>query len=247
MRGNVLSLHPVRRSRFATAVRTKDKKMDRKYNDFTALKSLKKELEGKKTADSKADSQPKRRGRDVVHKTREQFEGERAAAERGLRPGSQVTLMDSNDRGILRHIHKEYVEIEIDGLLIEAGFNDFVVNNPGEDERLLKSVGHSAPKKERAARPKSDAASNELTVDLHLEKLPSGYDVPKGFELPFQLEYFKRTLNENLRHRGMRITFIHGVGDSTLCDAIRKELDERYALSCGWLPGPVGVTIVTIR
>lgn len=221
--------------------------MDKKYNDFSALKSLKRELEGKKPSEDKTDSQPKRRSRDVIHKTREQFESERTAAERGLRPGSRVTLMDSNDRGILRHIHKEYVEIEIDGLLIEAGFNDFVVNDPGEDDKLRKSIGHSAPKRERTARPKSDAAANGITVDLHLEKLPSGYDVPKGFELPYQLEYFKRTLNENLRHRGMRITFIHGVGDSTLREAIRKELDERYALSCVWTPGHAGVTVVTIR
>lgn len=221
--------------------------MDRKYNDFSALKSLKRELEGGKPAENKAETQQKRRSRDVVHKTREQFEGERTAAERGLRPGSRVTLMDSNDKGILRHIHKDYVEVEIDGLLFEAGLNDFVVNDPKEDERLLRSMGGNAPKKERTARATQAVSPNEITVDLHLEKLPSGYDVPKGFELPYQLEYFKRTLNENLRHRGMRITFVHGVGDGTLCDAIRKELDERYALSCGWVPGPAGVTVVTIR
>ena len=50
-----------------------------------------------------------------------------------------------------------------------------------------------------------------------------------------------------MKHRGMRISFIHGVGDGILRDAIRKELDEVYALSCSWSPGPAGVTTVTIR
>lgn len=45
----------------------------------------------------------------------------------------------------------------------------------------------------------------------------------------------------------MRIEFVHGIGDGILKDAMRKELDETFALSCSWLPGPAGVTIVTIK
>ncbi|MBP9998634.1 MAG: hypothetical protein KBS67_05255 [Bacteroidales bacterium] len=39
-----------------------------------------------------------------------------------------------NDRGILRHVHKDCVEIEIDGLMFKAGFGDFVVNDPEGEE-----------------------------------------------------------------------------------------------------------------
>ena len=189
---------------------------------------------------------PQKRSRTVIHKPKEQIEGERAAKERGLRPECSVTLMDSNDRGILRHVHKDCVEIEIDGLLFRAGFDDFVVNNAEEDSKLVSSIGGGHKRKEQGT-DRPQLLPNEISVDLHIEKIPSGYDAPKGFELPYQLEYFKSILHKYMKHRGMRISFIHGVGDGILRDAIRKEIDEVYALTCYWTPGPAGVTIVTIR
>ena len=218
-----------------------------KFNDFSALKTLKKDLEKKETPGEEAAPQQKRRNRTIVGKSKEQIERERTAKERGLRPGCTVTLMDSNDRGILRHVHKDFVEIEIDGLLFRAGFNDFVVNNPEEDARLVSSIGRSAQKRKETIADRPQALPNEISVDLHIEKIPSGYEAPEGFELPYQLEYFKSILHKNLKHRGMRISFIHGVGDGILRDAIRKEIDEAYALTCSWTPGPAGVTIVTVR
>lgn len=218
-----------------------------KFNDFSALKTLKKDLEKKETPGEEAVQQQKRRNRTIVGKSKEQIERERTAKERGLRPGCTVTLMDSNDRGTLRHVHKDFVEIEIDGLLFRAGFNDFVVNNPEEDARLVSSIGRSAQKRKETVADRPQALPNEISVDLHIEKIPSGYEAPEGFELPYQLEYFKSILHKNLKHRGMRISFIHGVGDGILRDAIRKEIDEAYALTCSWAPGPAGVTIVTVR
>lgn len=218
-----------------------------KFNDFSALKTLKKDLEKKEPPGEEAVQQQKRRNRTIVGKSKEQIERERTARERGLRPGCTVTLMDSNDRGTLRHVHKDFVEIEIDGLLFRAGFNDFVVNNPEEDARLVSSIGRSAQKRKETVADRPQALPNEISVDLHIEKIPSGYEAPKGFELPYQLEYFKSILHKNLKHRGMRISFIHGVGDGILRDAIRKEIDEAYALTCSWAPGPAGVTIVTVR
>ena len=218
-----------------------------KFNDFSALKTLKKDLEKKETPGEEAVQQQKRRNRTVAGKSKEQIEGEQTTKERGLRPGCTVTLMDSNDRGILRHVHKDFVEIEIDGLLFRAGFNDFVVNNPEEDARLVSSIGRSAQKRKETVADRPQALPNEISVDLHIEKIPSGYEAPEGFELPYQLEYFKSILHKNLKHRGMRISFIHGVGDGILRDAIRKEIDEAYALTCSWTPGPAGVTIVTVR
>ena len=83
-----------------------------------------------------------------------------------------MTLMDSNDRGILRHVHKDFVEIEIDGLLFRAGFNDFVVNNPEEDARLVSSIGRSAQKRKETIADRPQALPNEISVDLHIEKIP---------------------------------------------------------------------------
>ena len=220
--------------------------MMNKFNDFSALKALKKEMVENDSSGKNVAPQPQKRSRTVVHKPTELLEGERMAKERGLCPGCTVTLMDSNDRGILRHVHKDCVEIEIDGLLFKSGFGEFVVNNTEEDERLLRGVGGSHKRKEQEC-DRTKAIPNEISIDLHIEKIPSGYDAPKGFELPYQLEYFKSILHKYMKHKGMKISFIHGVGDGILRDAIRKEIDEVYALSCFWTPGPAGVTIVTIR
>ena len=41
----------------------------------------------------------------------------------------------------------------------------------------------------------------------------------------YQAMYGERGIRENLLHRGMTITFIHGIGDGILKAALRKELD----------------------
>ena len=93
------------------------------------------------------------------------------AKERGLCPGCTVTLMDSNDRGILRHVHKDCVEIEIDGLLFKAGFGDFVVNDAEEDSRLVSSVGGGQKRKEQGS-DRPQPLPNEISVDLLLDSRP---------------------------------------------------------------------------
>lgn len=217
------------------------------FNDFSALKGLKKELEKQeKTAPDSAIGQ-KQRSHTVVHKTKEQHAGEQKARELGLKPGCTVTLMDSNDRGILRHIHKDHVEIELDGLMITAGFRDFIVNNPEEDRELIRRSGTSKKKKDIEQVQAQVGAQTEVTLDLHIERIPGGYDAPKGFELEFQMEYFKRVLRDKIKHRGLRINVVHGVGDGVLRDAIRKEINEVYALRCAWSPGIAGVTIITVK
>lgn len=61
------------------------------------------------------------------------------------------------------------------------------------------------------------------------------------------METFRRVIRENHFHKGMTITFIHGIGDGILKAAIRKELDEVLALRCTYSVGDPAVTIVTIR
>ena len=84
-------------------------------------------------------------------------------------------------------------------------------------------------------------------MDLHIEVLPGGLSIPKGQQLQFQMDTFKRIIRENLSHKGMKINFIHGIGDGILKAAIRKELDEVLALRCTYSVGDPAVTVVTIR
>ena len=218
------------------------------FKDFSALKGLKKELERKEKDNAPAVQMPQqKRDRTVVKKSKEQHAGEQKAKEMGWQLGSVVTLMDSNDRGILRHVHKDHVDIELDGMMIQAGFRDFIVNNPEEDRELMRRSGSAKKKRDIAASKQGTEAPSEISLDLHIERIPGGYDAPKGFELEFQMEYFKRILRENLKHRGIRINVVHGVGDGILRDMIRKEIDDVYALRCSWAPGIAGVTIVSVK
>lgn len=88
---------------------------------------------------------------------------------------------------------------------------------------------------------------DSLTIDLHIEAIPGGNGIPKGQQLQFQLETFRKVIRENISHRGMKISFIHGIGDGILKAAIRKELDEVLALRCSYSVGDPAVTVVTIR
>ena len=129
--------------------------------------------------------------------------------------------------------------------MVPVGFHDFVVNDADEDRKLRQSVGSSKAKPVAEDKPAFPGRANE--IDLHIEALPGGLGIAKGQELPYQLEYFRSTLRAQLKHRGSRIIFVHGVGDGILKSAIREELDTVYAISCSWNPYGDGATAVTIK
>ena len=216
------------------------------FSDFSALKSLKKELEKQDDSKnpSKAANEPRRKT--VTHKSKDDILGDQKARETGLQPGMRVTLMDSSDRGVLKRVRKDCVEIELDyGFIVPVGFNEFVVNDAEEDFKLRHSVGSTKTKLVEEERPAPVLKSVE--IDLHIEALPGGLGVPKGKELPYQLEHFKGVMHSQLKHRGSRVIFVHGVGDGVLKKALRDELDSTYALSCTWVPYGDGATAVTIK
>ena len=216
------------------------------FSDFSALKSLKKELEKQDDAMNPAKLAKEPRKKTVTHKSREDILGDQKARETGLQPGMKVTLMDSSDRGVIKKVKKDCVEIELDyGFVVPVGFNEFVVNNAEEDFKLRHSVGSSKSKPVVEDRPAPVSKATE--IDLHIEALPGGLGVPKGKELPYQLEHFKSVMRSQLKHRGSRVIFVHGVGDGILKQAIRTELGTTYALSCNWNPYGEGATAVTIK
>lgn len=216
------------------------------FNDFSSLKSLKKELEKCEASAVQAKVRNEPRKKTVRLKSKDEILGEEKGKELGLQPGMRVTLMDSNDRGVIKHVRKDCVEIELDyGFVVPAGFHDFIVNDADEDRKLRQSVGSS--KNKAVAEDKPVFTNKAVEIDLHIEALPGGFGVAKGQEMPFQLEYFKKVMHSQLKHRGRRVIFVHGVGDSILKQAIRTELDTTYALSCSWNPYGDGATAVTIK
>ena len=162
-----------------------------------------------------------------------------------LKVGMNVVLMDSDLRGKIVTLGKTVgIELE-DGMIIQAAYGEFAVTDKAEIDALKQSKARV--KKTSAGSSGKVSGSGVLTVDLHIEAIPGGRSVSKGQRLQFQMDLFKKVIRENLQHKGLKINFIHGIGDGILKAAIRKELDEVLSLRCSYSVGDPAITAVTIR
>ena len=165
----------------------------------------------------------------------------------GLKVGQSVVLMDSNLRGKIIGLGKT-VRIELeDGLVIESAYGEFAVTDKTEiaclkDTKVKTKKTGTGSKRTTPMNP-----DGTLTIDLHIEAIPGGINVPKGQQLKFQMDIFRRVIRENSNRRGMKIIFIHGIGDGILKAAIRKELDEVLAFRCSYSVGDPAITVVLIK
>ena len=203
-------------------------------SDFSALK-------GKVTFSEK--------GSDAEMSTKDRTEAAQKSkvSDVGIKVGQSIVLMDSNLRGKIIGIGKT-VRIELeDGLVIESAYGEFAVTDKAEIASLKDSKVKTRQTSNAAKRSVPVNPDGSLTVDLHIEAIPGGTSVPKGQQLHFQMNTFRRIIRDNANRRGMKITFIHGIGDGILKAAIRKELGEVLALRCSYSVGDPAVTIVSIR
>ena len=210
-----------------------------KLTDLKDLRVIKKRLEPQ-PEQKPQQNQPRRRTVELESKEEEHARNE------GLTVGQKVRIMDTNDTATITGFGKDFYELELDGLIIRAVRSEFIPIDPEEDRRLRASIPSRANKQKDSIEFQEDT-TGDLTIDLHIERIPGNEGIPEWAALEFQMNYFRQVLRKNLKHRGRRIVFIHGVGDGTLAAAIRKELDEVYAISCSYTFGPMGVTNVTIR
>ena len=165
----------------------------------------------------------------------------------GLKIGQSVVLMDSDLRGKIIGLGKT-VRIEIeDGLVIESAYGEFAVTDKAEIASLKETKVKAKKASTTTKRTTPANPDGSLTIDLHIEAIPGGTNIPKGQQLQFQLDTFRRIIRENANRKGMKITFIHGIGDGILKAAIRKELDEVLALRCSYSVGDPAVTTVFIK
>ena len=168
-------------------------------------------------------------------------------SDKGLKIGQSVVLMDSDLRGKIIGLGKT-VRIELeDGRVIESAYGEFALTDKAEIASLKDT---KVKAKKIGAGSKRSVPLNpdvSLTIDLHIEAIPGGASVPKGQQLQFQMDTFRRIIRQNANRRGMKITFIHGIGDGILKAAIRKELDEVLALRCSYSVGDPAVTVVSIK
>lgn len=91
-----------------------------------------------------------------------------------------------------------------------------------------------------------------LVVDLHIHEL---LDNTRGMSnaeiLNYQIDAFRKVMDENLRNPGKKIVFIHGKGEGVLRQALMKELNYRYkghdVQDASFREYGYGATQVTIR
>lgn len=107
-------------------------------------------------------------------------------------------------------------------VVLRSGDNDFA-------KILKEGIGAQAPKKDlikkEAPIDKHKTAPGEATVDLHIGELVdnilglSSHDMFK-----IQMDYFKKMLDSAISAEYNKVTFIHGVGNGVLKNAIIEEL-----------------------
>ena len=211
-----------------------------KLTDLKDLRVIKKSLEPQQEPKPQQ-NQPRKRSVELRSKEEEHARNE------GLFKGQKVRMMDTNDTATLIGFGKDFYELELDGLTIRAVRSEFIPINPEEDRKLRSAIPSRSAKKSADEPLPSEDPLSDLTVDLHIERIPGSDGIPEWAALEFQMNYFRQVLRQNLRHKGKRIVFIHGVGDGILAQTIRKELDEVFAISCSYTFGPMGATNVTIR
>lgn len=113
-----------------------------------------------------------------------------------LLKGRKVRMMDTNDTAIITGFGKDYYELELDGLTIRAVRSEFIPVDAEEDRRLRNAIpsrSHKAAKEE----PVFEDNTGDLTVDLHIERIPGSDGIPEWAALDFQMNYFRQVLRKN--------------------------------------------------
>ena len=139
-----------------------------------------------------------------------------------------------------QHLFCENPFFETDALLYPIVENDKTATpeQPHLDADALKESmlgrgsadksNHKKPSKEN--RPlRSRSEGDMLVVDLHADEILETTQGMEPFDiLQYQLEVFRRTLQEHAKNYGQKIIFIHGKGEGVLRKALVTELRRNY-------------------
>lgn len=113
--------------------------------------------------------------------------------------------------------------------------NDKIVGDPRK--MLLEQIDLATKEEPRQQQPKPAERKNkneDEIVDLHInELLDSTAGMSKGDILEYQLDTFKKKMEEVSKIKGKRIVFIHGKGEGVLRSRIVTILKQKYP-RCNW-------------
>lgn len=170
-----------------------------------------------------------------------------------LKPAIDVQFRIDPVKFYKLHVFEENEFFEQPSLLFTIVDNDEVARPLVVDSKRLKEqmykdekiIAHEGKKK----RQEDDGT---LVIDLHADEL---LETTAGMNaadiLHYQLDVFKKTMDENKKKKGQKIVFIHGKGEGVLRHALVHELNYRYK-SCTYQDASFqeygyGATQVTIK
>lgn len=152
-----------------------------------------------------------------------------------LKSGAYKHVKWFSNMTILRPLEREQPEPE--------DFREIALSAQMVKEKLKEDL--SSPARKQAVNP-------VIEVDLHIDRL---LETTQGMEnkdiLEYQLDVFRKTLEEYKLRKGQKIVFIHGKGDGVLRQRILWELQTRYKRfhhqDASFKQYGYGATMVTIR
>ena len=99
-------------------------------------------------------------------------------------------------------------------------------------EALLKKTRDDSRPNRTPQPARKQKADNTIEVDLHIhELLDNTNGLSNSDMLNYQLDVFRKTMDEYRSKKNQRLVFIHGKGEGVLRNALLKELKSKYG-SC---------------
>lgn len=99
-------------------------------------------------------------------------------------------------------------------------------------EALLQKKKEDSRPRHTPQPARKQKADNTIEVDLHIrELLDNTNGMTSGDMLNYQLDVFRKTMDEYRGKKNQRLVFIHGKGEGVLRNALLKELKSKYG-SC---------------
>ena len=170
-----------------------------------------------------------------------------------LKPATDVQFRLDPVKFYKLHLFEENDFFETPAYLFTIVENDEVARPLVIDSKRLKEQMYKDEKViANTSKKKSKKDDGMLVVDLHADEvLETTAGMNSADILHYQMDVFKKTMNEYKNKKGQKIVFIHGKGEGVLRQALIHELNYRYK-SCSYQDASFqeygyGATQVTIK